>query len=148
MLYKKLQILKMKPLHLPGKLDARPKKVHLPSLLLNDPPTETEADPILNPSVVVGTKSRSMRNKQSAWARIVGDTVREVIPSHRLPTNRIVMQRYNTLKDKYPLRTDVKIIAEELYSEILAIWEKAGIPTVDKKTCLVRLVRLLCSWKN
>ena len=46
----------------PTRKVGRPKKVYLPSLLLDDPPTETEADPILNPSVVVGTKSRSLCN--------------------------------------------------------------------------------------
>ena len=35
-----------------------------------------------------------------------------------------------------------------MYNEILPIWERAGIPTIDKQTCLVRLVRLLSSWNN
>ena len=133
----------------PTRKVGRPKKMDVPIPSIDDSATsQTKTDPNLNPSVAVGSKSRSLRSKQLVWARIVGDTVREVIPSQRLPKNRIIMQRYNTIKDNYPLRTDVQVIAEELYSEILAIWEKAGIPTLDKETCMVRLVRLLRSWKD
>ena len=133
----------------PARKVGRPKKMDVPIPSIDDSATsQTKTDPNLNPSLAVGSKSRSLRSKQLVWARIVGDTVREVIPSQRLPKNRIIMQRYNTIKDNYPLRTDVQVIAEELYSEILAIWEKTGIPTLDKETCMVRLVRLLRSWKD
>ena len=126
----------------------RPRKVLVKSPLPLEDPPPSHADPNPISSVAVTSKSRSLRSKKLNWARVVGDTVREIIPSQRLPTNRIVLQRYHTLKNEYPLRTDVNILAERLYGEVLTIWERAGIPTVEKKTCLLRLVRLLCSWKT
>ena len=43
-------------------------------------------------------------------------------------------------------RTTVNEFALKLYEEILPIWQKANIPTVNKKNCVKRLTILLSSW--
>ena len=47
------------------------------------------------------------------------------------------MQRFRTISDARPGEpSKIKDLAEELYLEILPIWQKANIPTLDQKTCV------------
>ena len=63
----------------------------------------------------------------------MGNVVREIIPTQRLPTNRVIMQR--TMRMSKRNRTTVNEFSLKLY---------ANIPTVNKK----RLTTLLSSWSK
>ena len=52
--------------------------------------------------------------------RIVGNVVREIIATQRLPTNRVIMQR--TMRMSKRNRTTVNEFSLKLYEEILPIW--------------------------
>ena len=76
----------------------------------------------------------------------MGNVVREIIPTQRLPTNRVIIQR--TMRMSKRNRTTVNEFSLKLYEAILQIWQKANIPTVNKKNCVKRLTTLLSSWSK
>ena len=75
------------------------------------------------------TKCRSSKHcpAQVLWNQIVGSKERVCIPSNRLPTNRVIMQRFHTMKMGCPKNTPCSF-ANELYQEIIVLWEKANVP--------------------
>ena len=100
-------------------------------------------------------QSKSQKRKRhrdepdkAAWGRIVGNVPRYIMPGQRLPTNRVVMQRYHTMRAMCNNRTTIPEYAHQLYNEIFPIWGKASIPTVDQKICITRLSGLLSSWSK
>ena len=56
------------------------------------------------------------------------------------------MQRYHTLKLTMPKSTPVRSFAQQLYTEVAAVWLKANIPMKSEKACIETVVRLLKSW--
>ena len=137
------------------------KKMGRPRKVVTLEPTETEMmsneviehDPLpeevksSSSAKIVKKRNRDQPDK-SLWGRIVGNVPRDIMPSQRLPTNRVVMQRYHTMRAMSNNRTTLNDDANMLYEEILPIWKRANICTVERKTCIERLVLLLKSWKG
>ena len=63
------------------------------------------------------------------WKDLIGLEERLCIPVLRRPTNRVIIQRYNTLKSTVPMSTPVRSIASQIYVEVHSVWSKANIPT-------------------
>jgi len=98
-------------------------------------------------STASGSKVKKQKQPDKVvWGRLVGNVVRDVLPSQRLPTNRVVMQRYHTMKHNVTNRTTLAEYTNMLYREVLPIWEKSNIPILGKKVCTTRIIRLLESW--
>ena len=97
-------------------------------------------------------KQKNKRKKdapsKNKWYEIIGPSL-DNFSGNCLPTNRVVMQRYKALtienNDGRPKLSDY---AETLYAEIKVIWEKTNITLMNRKTCLLRLTRLLKSWQE
>ena len=131
-----------------------PKKRGRPRKVTADPPSDDTPPCVseLEPSIPadtpkVKTKKRRHQNEpdKAAWGRIVGNVSREIIPGQRLPQNRVVMQRYHTMRAMYSTSTTIASYANKLCDEILLVWKRAGIPTKERKTCVTRLNDLLSS---
>ena len=105
---------------------------------------EIDAEMIVSKPPNKKQRNRDLPNK-TQWINIIGNSI-DVIPNQRLPTNRVIMQRYNLLRTQSNNRTSIYSFSESLYNEIIPIWIKANIPTVDKKTCVKRISALLESW--
>ena len=96
----------------------RPRKVE------KDPEATKSKQSKSHPST---SKSRSKTRdvpKKDVWVRIVGNISRDLIPAQRLPTNRVVMQRYSSMrKENIDSPYSLNEYANRLYKEILPIWE-------------------------
>ena len=90
--------------------------------------------------------SKCLSQAQLLWHQIVGSKDRECIPSNRLPTNRVIMQRYRTMRMKLQQNTQVRTFAVDLQKEIAEVWEKANIPMKTEKATKEAITRLLNSW--
>lgn len=98
-------------------------------------------------------KSRKRKSKQksrdlpvrSKWREIIGPS-REIIPKIRLPTNRVVMQRYDYIRSNTTNNVSTPEYATGLFHEIKPIWKQTTLPILDEKTCVRRLEVLLSSW--
>ena len=84
---------------------------------------------------VIKKRKRNQPNK-TAWGRIVGNVPRNVMPGQRLPQNRVVMQRYHTMRAIKNNRTTLVDYANELYEEILPIWKKPIYQLLKRKHAL------------
>ena len=95
-------------------------------------------------------KKRGRGNKpaKSQWKRIVGTLPGDIIPTQRLPQNRVVLQRYSMLRDVMLPGTSIRELSDALYDEILPIWIKANIPRVERDVSVRRIERLIESWKS
>ena len=99
----------------------------------------------------VGSKEKVKQLKRdlpskSQWKRIIGTLPGYIIPTQRLPFNRVVLQRFAILRESMSNSTSTHTFSELLYDEILPIWKKANIPVVEKRLCLYRLEELIKSW--
>ena len=56
--------------------------------------------------------------KKTKWDEIVGNCFRDIIPAHRLPLNRVVMQRYDNMRRTQGNRTTIHEYAKQLFDEI------------------------------
>ena len=83
---------------------------------------------------------------QLLWNDIVGSKERLCIPAIRLPTNRIILQRYHTVKLALSKSTSVRSLDSKIYLEVASVWTKANVPMKTEKACIEVLVRLLGSW--
>lgn len=97
------------------------------------------------------TQSKSRTSKrlspaQVLWNELIGPQTRTCIPANKLPTNRVIMQRYSTMKSAHTRSTPVVFFASQLYDEVVDVWEKANIPVKNKKAATQSLTRLLQSW--
>ena len=99
--------------------------------------------------------SKSKRSKrvniyQNLWNDIIGIENRNCIPANKLPTNRIIMQRYHTMRNGTwtPKNAPVRPFAVTIFEEVKNIWDKANVPMKAKKACVEHLVRLLTSWSK
>ena len=94
-----------------------------------------------------GRASKRLTPAQLLWNELVGQD-RECIPSNRLPTNRVIMQRYKSLKGTLPQSTPVRTFAKQLYEEVAKVWAKANIPIKSQKAVVESVTRLLLSWST
>ena len=62
--------------------------------------------------------------KKTKWDEIVGNCFRDIIPAHRLPLNRVVMQRYDNMRRTQGNRTTIHEYAKQLLDEMLLVWKK------------------------
>ena len=92
-------------------------------------------------------KQKTKRPVKTKWFEIIGPS-REFIPTNRLPTNRVVMQRYDNLRCTESTSTNLHEYATQLFFEIKSIWEKTTLPILDQRTCVRRIEVLLKSWNN
>ena len=126
------------------------KKVGRPRKVLSTPDKTIESDEYPDESPKATPKIRKHRDlpDKTVWGRVVGSASHDIIPCQRLPTNRVIMQRYRSMQVGGPRGTTMNDYANRLYDEILPIWKRAHIPTVEKKTFISRLVKLLSSWRE
>ena len=68
----------------------------------------------------------------------------ENLPGNRLPTNLQLMQRYECIR-KSNCNTNTTDICEILVEEVLAIWNKAYIPAMEKRTIKKKLELVVLS---
>ena len=133
-----------------------PRKRGRPRKVITNPPSD-ETPPCVSevdlsqdiPASTPQMKTKKRRQNEPdkvKWGRIIGNVPRDIIPGQRLPTKRVVMQRYHTINPFCSSSTTIPAYAKQLYDEILPIWKKAGIPTKCRKTCVKRLNDLLSSW--
>lgn len=129
----------------------RPRKVITTPPSDETPPCVSEVElsqdiPASTPQMKPKKRRHQNEPDKAKWGRIVGNVPRDIIPGQRLPTKRVVMQRYHTINPFCSSSTTIPAYAKQLYDEILPIWKKAGIPTKCRKTCVQRLNDLLSSW--
>ena len=85
-----------------------------------------------------------MPSKQQ-WFKIIGHSKSDIIPAHRLPTNRVVMMRYNFLM------TQNKLKSMDVQRSFIPRSKTYGIVLVYRlliETCVTRINHLLCSWND
>lgn len=72
---------------------------------------------------------------KSKWCDMTGfpQIGTDIIPTQRLPTNRVIMQRYATLPATYNSKMSMIQVADILYKEILPIWQRTNILAVGKR---------------
>lgn len=92
--------------------------------------------------------SKRLSPAQNLWNELVGTKLRDCIPSHRLPTNRVVMQRYRSMRTGFPQKTPVRSFAGDLCREVAQVWDKANIPIKTEKAAIQTITRLLSSWTS
>ncbi len=83
---------------------------------------------------------------QMLWNELIGPQNRDCIPSNRLPSNRIVMQRFSSMKALHPKNTPLCFYATTIYEEVAVVWQKANIPMKSEKAAIEQILRLLQSW--
>ena len=71
----------------------------------------------------------------------------ENLPGNRLPTNLQLMQRYECIR-KSNYNTNTTDICEILVEEVLAIWNKAYIPVIEKRNIKKKLVDIQKKYIN
>ncbi len=129
----------------------RPKKVRsndeVTTTKRTEHPEKNDTNNELEISRIRKQKKRDIP-KKAQWLRIVGSFRGSFIPTQRLPTNRVVLQRFDMLRDSMTNKTSTHEFAELLYLEIIPIWQKANIPVVVKKHCVWRIEELIKSWRN
>ena len=77
----------------------------------------------------------------------VGSTLEE-IPKSRLPTSRQVLQRYfHQLKMGMPGFATKHSAATETVREVIEIWDKARIPTMEERNIVRKLERMVGKWE-
>ena len=107
------------------------------------PKRQTENDENENPiegSVPTKTKKKTgikTRNKSQniqAYTNLVGPAI-EFFPKSKLPQNKVLLQRYMGLRDKFP-KEKLSTLVNILYMEMVQdTWVPARIPTDTKAVC-------------
>ncbi len=80
---------------------------------------------------------------QMLWNELIGPQNRDCIPSNRLPSNRIVMQRFSSMKALHPKNTPLRFYATTIYEEVAVVWQKANISMKSEKAAIEHILRLL-----
>ena len=71
----------------------------------------------------------------------------ENLPGNRLPTNLQLMQRYECIRKSY-CNINTTDICEILVEEVLAIWNKAYIPVMEKRNIKKKLENIRKKYTN
>ncbi len=87
-----------------------------------------------------------LKRKSSDWDSVIGPSI-NIIPCTQLPLLSTVLQRYRYLRIEDPLRS-TKDIAICLATEVLAIWDKARVPTRSFDNCVKAIEEGIESWKK
>lgn len=83
------------------------------------------------PSVVTRRRSRDVQ----FWKDIVGPPV-EFFPRTKLPQNKVVIQRYLSLRQELPPNEKISDIVHIIYTELVTeVWKPARIFTDNEKKC-------------
>ena len=94
------------------------------------------------------TTRKADSNHSKQWKLVVGSPILENFPATKLPTKKLVIQRYNTLRMSQPSVTSSYWYAETIFCELKPIWEKSNIPIVDDKVCKIRIQTIIQSWNK
>ncbi len=87
-----------------------------------------------------------LKRKDEKWDSVIGPSI-NTIPGAQLPKVRTVIQRYRGLRIDNP--TMCSADAENLIAtEVMAIWQKAGIPPVAMKNCKRKIEHIINQWKS
>ena len=78
-----------------------------------------------------GKKSRRLSSYQEIWDIVIGQYDRKCLPANKLPTNRVIMQRYQTLRleSGVPNKAEIRPFANTIADELMEIWGKANVST-------------------
>ena len=85
-------------------------------------------------------------SRAEEWDTLVGPSL-ETIPSSQLPLCKTILQRYRGLRvenNQKPVMELAKVIS----IEVIAIWERARVPTVSKKNCHRKIHEFILEWKK
>ena len=95
-------------------------------------------------------KSKRHSSYQELWNNAIGKHNPQCIPTNRLPTNRVIMQRYHTLKTESGIAktSQVRPFACIIIDKLMNIWAKAKVLTKDRKACVEQILRLINSWSK
>ena len=81
-----------------------------------------------------GIKTRNKSQNIQAYTNLVGSAI-EFFPKSKLPQNKVVLQRYMGLRDKFP-KEKLSTLVNILYKEMLQdTWVPARISTDTKDVC-------------
>ena len=98
------------------------------------------------------TNQSAFVKKSNIWMKLVGDKTIDKFPHTKLPTNRLVLLRYHTIKKEVSTTqlsassASIYKYSEILFHELKPIWDKAFIPMMPDRTCISRIQTLLSSW--
>ena len=109
------------------------------NVLESIPPPPKKAD---NP--VMSTRKKFLDCQ--IWNNLVGSPL-EILPQTKLPQNKVILQRYLSLRSQYP--TDkVSSLVSILYTEVTDIWRLARIHTLEEKKCKSIIKNLIQKYSN
>ena len=109
------------------------------NVLESIPPPPKKAD---NP--VMSTRKKFLDCQ--IWNNLVGSPP-EILPQTKLPKNKVILQRYLSLRSQYP--TDkVSSLVSILYTEVTDIWRLARIHTLEEKKCKRIIKNLIQKYNN
>ena len=95
--------------------------------VVNSAPTKTKKLP-------VGTRTRPKSKTKQIYTDLVGPPI-DLFPKTKLPQNKIVLQRYQSLRNQYPKKKICDLVSI-LYDEIVTgVWVPARVFTEPKKLC-------------
>ena len=83
--------------------------------------------------------------KAKQWDDIIGPSI-DCIPGHQLPLVKTVLQCYRALRIEDPLGSTYEL-AEKITNEVIAIWDRARVPTSSHRACIAKVVQAIQQWK-
>ena len=91
-----------------------------------------------------GGPIRRKGDQAKFWDEAIGKSL-EVIPATKLPSIRVVLQRYRSLRIDQP-DTAVRLLAEIIADKVILIWNKARVPTAVRINCVTRVKDKIDAW--
>ena len=95
-------------------------------------------------------KLRPKTDRSSQIEALIGTSV-DSLPVSKLPTKRVVLQRWRSLRaesDRTNSNVSNKEIASQLTTELMHIWELARVPAMRKDAVLLKVTKLIDEFKS
>ena len=95
----------------------------------------------------IGTRGAKKSKTSQVYNDLVGNPI-EFLPKSKLPQNKVVLQRYISLREKFP-KQNINMLVDILYSELVTgIWQPARIFTVTEKDCKKRIKAVIQKYND
>ncbi len=89
-----------------------------------------------------------VRRKDENWENAVGPSI-DAFPGTQLPKLRTVLQRYRSMRIMNPdEQCPLDELAKQITAEIIPIWQRAGIPIIIEKNCLLKVKQTIQLWTS
>ena len=95
--------------------------------------------PAKKPKLAIKTRKNFQDSK--VWNDLAGIPI-DFFPLTKLPKNRVVLQRYLSLRRAFP-KKQTFLLVNTLHSEVKEIWKAARIPTLSDKLCKKKIRGLI-----